>query len=246
MFGAGVHLKYHGAALGQAQGGLEAFGQALLHVVAHLQAVDHDVDVVLLGLFQLGQVAKFNHFAVDAKAHIALGLHLRKQVAELALAIARHRCEHHDLGISRQGQRGIDHLRDGLGRQRVAVGGAVRCAGAREQQAQVVVDLGDGADRGTRVVAGGFLLDGDGGREALDHIDIGLVHARQKLAGIGREAFHIAALALGIEGVKGERGLARPGQPGDHHQLIAGDVQVDVLQVVGARATNRDALRRQG
>jgi hypothetical protein len=36
-------------------GGLEALGQALLDVFAHLDAVYHHVDVVALVLFQLGQ-----------------------------------------------------------------------------------------------------------------------------------------------------------------------------------------------
>ena len=87
--------------------------------------------------------------------------------------------------------------------------GAMRRAGAGKQQAQVVVDFGDGADRGTWVVAGGFLLDGNGGRQAFDQIHIGLVHALQKLPRIGREAFHIAALAFGIQRVKGQTGFAR-------------------------------------
>ncbi len=52
------------------------------------------------------------------------------------------------------GQRhhGVDHLRDVLRLERRAVLGAARNAGARVEQAQVVVDLGDGADRRPRVV----------------------------------------------------------------------------------------------
>ena len=49
-----VHLQRDGAAFGVAQRGLEGFGQALAHVVAHLQAVDDDVDGVLLRFASLG------------------------------------------------------------------------------------------------------------------------------------------------------------------------------------------------
>jgi hypothetical protein len=71
--------------------------------------------------------------------------------------------------------------------------------------------------------------------EALDHVHIGLVHQLQELPRVGAQALHIAALALGIQRVEGQAGLARARQPGDHHQLVARDVEVDVLQVVGAR-----------
>ena len=41
-----VHVQHHGAAIGQAQSGLQAFGQAGRHVGTHLQAVHHHIDVV--------------------------------------------------------------------------------------------------------------------------------------------------------------------------------------------------------
>ena len=59
MFAASVHLQGDHAAAGigaaGTQGGLEAFGQALLDVLAHLDAVYHHIDVVALVLFQFGQ-----------------------------------------------------------------------------------------------------------------------------------------------------------------------------------------------
>src|SRR3546814_4356681 len=47
-------------------------------------------------------------------------------------------------------------------------------------------------------------------------------------------------LPLGIDCVEGERRLAGSGQPGDHHQLVAGQGDVDILQIVLARAADRD------
>ena len=52
--GGPIHLQRDRPAIGGAQRGLEALGQSLLHLGPGLQAVDHDVDVVLLVLFQLG------------------------------------------------------------------------------------------------------------------------------------------------------------------------------------------------
>ena len=107
---------------------------------------------------------------------------------------------------------------------------------ARPEQAHVVVDFGDGAHRGARVLAGGLLVDGDRRGQALDEVDVGLVHLAQELAGVGGQRFHVAALALGEDGVEGQGGLAGAGQPGENDHGVAGQVQVHVAQVVLARA----------
>jgi hypothetical protein len=67
------------------------------------------------------------------------------------------------------------------------------------------------------------------GRQAFDQVDIGLFHQLQELPGVGRQRFDVAALALGVQGVKGERGFAGAGQAGDHDELVARQVEVDVL-----------------
>jgi len=237
-----VHLDGDGPAIGQPQRGLEALGQPLLHVGPNPKPVDHHVDVVLLGLLELGQPVEFIRFPVDPKTHIAARLHLGEEVDELALAVARHRGQHHEPRFRRQRQHRVDHLRDRLRLQRQVVERAIRRAGAGKQQAQVVVDLGDRADRGARVVRRGLLLDRNRRRQALDHVDVGLVHQLQELPRIGRQAFDVAALAFGVQRVERQRRLARTRQPGDHHQLVAWNVQVDVLEVMGAGAADADPL----
>lgn len=240
-----AQFQRDGAAFGQPQRRLEALGQALLHVGARAQPVDHHVDVVLLGLLELGQVVVFVGLAVDAETHIARGLHLGEELEEFAFLLARDGREDHQARFVGNGQRGIDHLRHGLRLQRQVVVGAVGRAGAGVQEAQVVMDLGHRAHGGARVVAGRLLLDADGGRQALDHVDVGLVHELQELPRIGREAFHVAPLAFGIERVEGQARFARARQAGDHHQLVARNVEVDILQVVGARTADADALLRE-
>jgi hypothetical protein len=245
-----VHVHDEGAALGQAQGRFEALGQPLAQrirrVMAQLDAVDDDVDVVLLGLLQRRDVGHLDRRPVDAEAHITLGLQVLEQLGELALAVAHHRRQQHQLAFVRHGQHGVHHLADRLGLQRQVVVGAEGRAGAGVQQAQVIVDLGDRADRGARVVRGGLLLDGNRGGQALDDVHVRLVHQLQELARIAGQALDITPLALGIQGVEGQRGLARAGQPGDDDQRMARQVDVDVLQVVGACAAHADEFRLRG
>src|SRR3546814_7559352 len=95
-------------------------------------------------------------------------------------------------------------------------------------------------DGGARVAAGRLLLDGDGGGETLDMLDIGLLHHLQKLARISGEGFNIAPLPLRIDGVEGKRTFPRTGKAGDDAQLVAGQVAIAALQISLARAAHGD------
>src|SRR5439155_181379 len=123
---------------------------------------------------------------------------------------------------------------------------AVRHADAREEHAQVVVDLGDGADGGARILAGRLLLDRDRGREPLDRVDLGLLHLLEELPRVGGERLDVAALALGVDGVEGERGLARAREPRQDDELVPGELHVDVLEVVLASTTHHDPIAGHG
>ena len=84
----------------------------------------------------------------------------------------------------------------------------MRNTNPREEQAQVVVDFGDRADRRARIVGGAFLVDGNRRGEAFDIVHIRLLHLAEELAGVGRERLDVAALALGKDGVEGQGGFA--------------------------------------
>ena len=119
--------------------------------------------------------------------------------------------------------------------------GTLRAGGlreTREDHLQVVIDLGDRADGG----AGGAnvvdLLDGDGGRDAVDGIDLGLVHALEKLARVGRERLDVSALALGVDRVEGEGRLAAPAGAGDDAEFADGEIDIDALEVVLVGSTD--------
>ena len=119
---------------------------------------------------------------------------------------------------------------------------AVDGAAAGEKQAEVVVDFGGGGDGGARVARGVFLLDGDGGREAVDEVDVGLVDALEELAGVGGERLDVAALALGVDGVKGEGGFAGAGDAGDDREHAVRDGAVDGFEIVGPRSADDDGV----
>src|SRR5205823_5254328 len=70
-------------------------------------------------------------------------------------------------------------------------------------------------------------------------VDVGLLHLLEELPGVGRERLDVPTLSLGVNRVEGQRRLARSGQAGNDDQPIPGDIDVDVLEVMDARAAYR-------
>ena len=117
---------------------------------------------------------------------------------------------------------------------------AERASDAGKQQPQIVVNFGGRADGRSGIPDAVFLTDGDRRADAFDAIDIGLLHPLEELPRVRGERADVAALALGVDGVEGERRLARAADAGHDNQLAQRKRQVDVLQVVRARAADDD------
>src|SRR5581483_3160296 len=120
---------------------------------------------------------------------------------------------------------------------------AVGAAHAREQQAQVVVDLRGSRHGRTRVTGSVLLPDGNGGRDPVNQVSIRLLDALQELPRVRRQRLDIPPLPLGVKGLEGERRRPRSRHSGDYRQRVMGYFEVDVLEVVDARAPNDDGFR---
>lgn len=79
----------------------------------------------------------------------------------------------------------IDHLAHRLAFDRKAGSRRIGNAHTRKEQAHIVVDFGDCAHRRTRIAACRLLLDGNGGRQAVNLVDIRFLHHFEKLTRIG-------------------------------------------------------------
>ena len=194
-------------AAGEPERGLDRVGEpALGAAVVALgdEPVDDDLDGVLLLLLELRRLGERDDLAVDAGPGEALGLQLGEEVDVLALAARTTGASTWKRVRSSSVEQPVDDLLRGLPGDRLAADRAVRAAGAGEEQAEVVVDLGDGADGRARVAVGRLLVDRDRRRQALDEVDVGLVHLPEELPRVGRQRLDVAALALGEDRVEGE------------------------------------------
>ncbi len=96
-------------------------------------------------LVEVGKVVELGDDAIDAGAHEAGGAQFLENMQVFALARTHHRRQQHQLAALRHGQYRIHHLAHCLRLQAFAVLGAAWLADPRIEQAQIVIDLGNGA-----------------------------------------------------------------------------------------------------
>ena len=165
--------------------------------------VDDDLDRVALVFVERRCIGDVVLLTVDPDTDEALPPRGVDDAIALGLAVLDQWSEDQQAGALGLGEDLVDDLLDALALDGVTVG-TVRHADPREEQPEVVVDLGDRPDRRPRVPARALLVDRDGRRQAVDLVDIGLFHLAQELAGVRAEALDVAPLALRVDRVERE------------------------------------------
>ncbi len=245
ILAAAVHDLDEHDALGERGRRVDGLCQTALAALLDLDTVDDDLDRVLDLLVELELVGQRGDLAVDAHAAEALLDQVLEEGGELTLAALDDGRHDHD-ALARGDRHDLIHdLVDGLLLDDLAAGGAMRRAYARVEQSQVVVDLRHCCDGGAGVLVGRLLVDGDGRGEAVDTVEVWLLHLAEELPCVAREALDVAALALRVDGVERKRALAATGQAGEDDELVARNLEVDVVEVVLARTFDDDVLGSQ-
>jgi len=235
------YLDLH-LAIALCEGFLDILRDTVAALGADDETVDHHFDGVFLGLGEFDLLVEAHHHPIDHGADIPLVAEGFEHIGECPFLLLDERREDDDLGLV--GER--EHLLDDIARRhrgdRLAALVAVLRPHTGEEKPEVVVYLGDGADGGAGVLGGSLLVDGDGGGEPLDLVDIGLAHAPEELSGIARERLDIPSLPLGVEGRERQCTLAAAADTGDDDELVLGDLEVDVLEVVLSGSEELDGI----
>ena len=234
--------KHHPRA--ELEGCLHRIRTPLPFALPNDQTVDHRLNRVFFILIQLEFFRKVMNLTVNPYPDIARLAQVHKNLLVLPLAVADERRHNQDAAALGEVVNRIHNLLHRLGGDFPTALGAVGMTDPGEEQPQVIVNFGHRAHGGTRVFTRSFLVDGNGRAQTFDVVDIRFFHPAQKLAGICRERLHISALAFSINGIKGKRAFPRAGNTGDNDELITGDGDVYILQVVFAGAFNHDGIQR--
>ena len=221
-------------------GGLDGVRQSAPKPFLQNQAVHHQIDGMLLVLLRLDLLRQVVEDSIHTNPGKTLLSGVLKHLLVFALLPPNHRGQDDKSGSLSQGLHPIHNLVNGLAANLLAALGTVRNAHPGPEQPEVVVNLRHRANGGAGVAGGGFLIDGNGRGQSVNGIHIRLVHLPQELPRIGAEALHIPPLALGVNGIKGQAGFTGTGQAGKYHQLVPGNGQIHIFQVVLSGALDND------
>lgn len=230
-------------AFAPAKGGFDGIGQALAQPVFEDETIDNGFDAMLAFFIQLDALfgVEIGDGAIDAGADKSFAAEFFDDVAELAFLIMDDGGDEDNFALGRESEDGVGDFLSGQAADDFAGFGIVRGADGGVENPQVIVDFGGGGDGRTWSGGGGALLDGDGGGEAFDKVHVGAFQAVEKLAGVGGKAFDVFALAFGVEGVEGEGRFAGAAGAGEDDKPMTRDDDVDVFEIVLARAFDADA-----
>ena len=207
---------------------------------------DEDIDRVFAVAGEFGELVGFDEFAIDEEGGEVVSHGPLGDLFVVAFAGFDQRGEDLDGAGLRGGMHFVGHFGEGGGGDRDVAGRAELRAELRVEEAEEVVDFGDGGDSRFAAAARDALLDGHGGGESVDMIDIRFFHLLDELARVGGHAVEEAALAFGEEDVEGEGGFSGAAEAGDDDKFVAGDFERDIFEVVLAGAGDADAVVIRG
>jgi hypothetical protein len=139
-------VEQHEAA-GEVERRLDGVGQPALGGPLDREPIDDDLDGVFLLLVERRRLVERVDLAVDPGPREPLRLELPEQLDVLALAAPDHRRQDLEARALVEGENLVDDLLGRLALDRGAAGRTVGVADPGVEEAEVVVDLGDRADR---------------------------------------------------------------------------------------------------
>src|SRR5437764_9642886 len=111
----------------------------------------------------------------------------------------------------------------------------------RKQQPKKMINFGHRCDGRFAAAARHPLFNRHSRRQSADQIDIGLFELLDELPCIRRHAVEKTALSFCEQNIKRERRFAGAAQTGDHYELLARDLDIDVFEIVLPRTVDVDS-----
>ena len=121
---------------------------------------------------------------------------------------------------------------------------AMRGADPRPENAEVVIDFGEGRDRTAWTLARTLLVDRNRRSQARNGINASMIGAPEEAACISTQRLYKAALAFAKQRMESEARFSGTRNARHHSQLMARNRHVDVLEVVLAGAMHLDIERQ--
>ena len=220
--------------------------ECALHEIARFQnsfRVDHaddDIDRVFFETLEFAKLRDRNQLAIDKERVESLPFRPARDIGVKTFSRFDERREHLELAAFR---RGLDLFHDRgetlfFDRQ-IAIRTKLR-SGFGKEQAKKMINFCHRRDGRFAAAARDALLDRDTRRQTFDKIDIRFLELLDELPSVRRHRIEKSPLPFREKNIERERGFSRTAQAGDDDHLVARNFDVDVLEIVFARAINRD------
>lgn len=200
------------------------------------------LDGVTLTSRQIRRRASVDNLAINSRTDKSRLADLLKDIPMTAFSPNNHRREDHHLPTFAHCENALDDRRDTLLRNWHVAFRTVRLPCPCIKQSQVVVDFRCRRKRASNSSGADFLIDTDRRRQPHNRIDVRAFQLRKVLPSSRGKAFEIATLTFCKHRVECERTLSAAANSGDHNQLVARNVDVDVLQIVNSCASDTNPI----
>ena len=153
--------------------------------------IDHHLDRVLAAVVDGRRLIDGIALAIDAQPRVTSAANFLPQGFVLLLPLSFQRSHDVKLCPLFERQHLVDDLVGGLRSHRATAVGAMAFAQSRVEDSEIIVDLGDSADRRARAFARCLLLNTDGRRETGDLFDLRFLDLTQELSRVATQTLDI-------------------------------------------------------
>ena len=206
-----VHCIDYEKSTGKFQHVFHRIRQSLFDSRPDNKAVHHNFNVMFQIFVEYDVLRQVILVSIYDHADIAGFSCLLQNLLMTSLPSSHHRRKQLDSGFLRQLHDLAHHLIHRLSADLTSAVRTVRNPDSCIQKPEIIIDLRDRSHCGSRVPVGRFLIDGNGGRQALDTLHLRFLHLPEELPRVGGETLHVTSLSLCINGVKRQRALSRSG-----------------------------------
>ncbi len=221
--------QYQNDAIGQFQCRLHGIGQPHANGILDYQPVNDRGYIVLFILVQIRNTADIIDGPINTHANKAFPLYAGENIFVLAFLAANKRGANLEFRTLGPRENRIDYLRRMLACNLLAAYPAVRLAYTGKKKSEIIVNFSGSRHRRTGIAAGASLLNCDSWGQTGNIGNRWFLHLFEKLTGVGAERLDIFPPAFGVNRIERERAFAGAADAGDYHQLIAGNIQVNIF-----------------
>ena len=200
----GLHIQHRHGTLAPAQCDIHRIPDPFLIAGGRFELVHHELDEMGLVPVQGCHRGKIPEFPVNADLGEAAFAELVEEFLVMAFAASDERRQEDAFPPGIVPHYEADYLLVSVSDHFLSRDGGIGPGGPGIEKSQKIKYFRDGPDRGSGIVAGRFLFNGNDRAKAVDLLHVRLLQHAHEMLGVSGEGVHISSLPLGVYGIEGQ------------------------------------------